>query len=94
MSVRRRSWTNRDGSLSESWLVDYVDQRGRRHIKTFDRRKDADAYHAAVAMDVRRGTHLPDSESIMVAEAGKLWLRKWRQQWAGTIDARKLPPAP
>jgi integrase len=74
MSVRRRSWTNRDGSLSESWLVDYVDQRRRRHIKTFDRRKDADAYHAAVAMDVRRGTHLPDSESIMVAEAGKLWL--------------------
>jgi integrase len=74
MSVRRRSWTNRDGSLSESWLVDYVDQRGRRHIKTFDRRKDADAYHATVAVDVRRGTHLADSESVTVMEAGKLWL--------------------
>jgi integrase len=74
MSVRRRSWTNRDGSLSESWLVDYTDQRGRRHIKTFDRRKDADAYHATVTVDVRQGTHLPDSESITVAEAGRLWL--------------------
>src|SRR6516165_3463978 len=74
MSVRRRSWTNRDGSLSESWLVDYTDQRGRRHVKTFDRRKDADAHHAIVAVDVRQGTHLPDSESITVAEAGKLWL--------------------
>src|SRR6516162_8787060 len=74
MSVRRRSWTNRDGSLSESWLVDYTDQGGRRHIKTFDRRKDADAYHAIVTVDVRQGTHLPDSESITVAEAGRLWL--------------------
>ena len=75
MSVRRRSWRNRDGSRSEAWVVGYTDRgRGVRRIKTFDRRKDADAYHAAVAMDVRRGTHRPDSESIMVAEAGKLWL--------------------
>jgi integrase len=74
MSVRRRSWTNRDGSLSEVWLVDYRDQRGHRHIKTFDRRKDADAYHATVTVDVRQGTHLPDSESVTVAEAGRLWL--------------------
>jgi integrase len=74
MSIRRRSWTNRDGSQSEAWLVDYTDQRGHRHVKTFDRRKDADAYHAAVAVDVRRGTHLADSESITVAAAGRLWL--------------------
>jgi len=74
MSVRRRSWTNRNGSPGEAWLVDYTDQRGRRHIKTFDRRKDADAYHATVTVDVRQGTHLPDSESITVAEAGQLWL--------------------
>jgi integrase len=74
MSVRRRSWTNRDGSRSERWLIDYTDQRGHRHIKTFKRRKDADAYLATVTVDVRQGTHLPDSESITVAEAGKLWL--------------------
>jgi integrase len=58
----------------EAWVVDYVDQRGHRHIKTFGRRKDADAYHATVTVDVRRGIHLPDSESITVAEAGRLWL--------------------
>src|SRR5262249_57708360 len=74
MSVRRRSWTNRDGSPGETWIVDYVDQRGRRHNKNFDRKKDADAYHATVTVDVRQGTHLPDSESITVAQAGKLWL--------------------
>ena len=75
MSVRPRSWKNRDGSRSESWLVDYIDQRGHRHVKTFDRRKDADAYHAIVAVDVRKGIHLADSESITIAEAGRLWLQ-------------------
>jgi integrase len=75
MSVRRRSWTNRDGSQSEAWLVDYYDQRGHRHIKSFDRRKDADAYRATVAIDVRQGTHLADSESVTVIEAGTLWLK-------------------
>jgi integrase len=75
MSVRRRAWTNRDGSQSDRWLVDYIDQRGRRHVKTFDRRKDADAYHATVTVDVRQGTHLPDSESVTVAAAGTLWLK-------------------
>ena len=55
-------------------MVNYTDQRGRRHLKTFDRRKDADAYHATVMVDVRQGTHLPDSESVTVAHAGKLWL--------------------
>ena len=74
MLSRRRSWTNRDGSLSESWLVDYTDQHGRRHTKAFDRRKDADDYHATVAVDVRQGIHLADRDSITVAEAGRLWL--------------------
>ena len=74
MSVRRRTWTNRDGSPSEAWIVDYTDQRGERHIKTFDRRKDADATHAEVTVDVHRGTHTPDSKSVVVAQAARLWL--------------------
>src|SRR6516162_5536112 len=75
MSVRRRSWTNRDGSLSEVWLVDYTDQHGHRHTKNFDRKKDAEAYHAAVTVDVGKGIHLADSQSATVAEAGLLWLQ-------------------
>ena len=57
------------------WVVDYVDQHGKRHIKTFDRKKDADAYHASVKIDVSRGTHTPESSSITVAEAAALWLK-------------------
>src|SRR6476660_1921719 len=68
MSVRKRSWTTRGkmdletgergpGELREAWIVDYTDQRGERHIETFDRKKDADTRHAEVRVDVRRGVH-------------------------------------
>ncbi len=66
MSVRRRTWTNRDRSPGEAWVVDYVDQHGKRHLKTFDRRRDAKAYHAAVDIDVRKGTHTADRGNLMV----------------------------
>jgi integrase len=48
---------------------------GDRHLKTFTRKRDADAYHAQVAVDVGVGVHTPDSRAITVAEAGELWIR-------------------
>jgi len=74
VSVRKRSWIAPDGEHKEAWVVDYRDQHGDRHIKTFARKKDADAYHAKVAVDVRAGTHTPESGSITIAAAGQLWL--------------------
>jgi integrase len=74
MSVRKRIWRNRDGSQGESWVVAYTGQAGKRHIKSFDRKRDADAYHAIVGVDVRTGIHIPDSQSITVAEAARLWI--------------------
>jgi integrase len=72
VSVRKRSWKTPKGEAREAWIVDYVDQRGDRHIKTFARKKDADAYHARVTVDVAAGIHT--AGSITVAEAGRLWL--------------------
>jgi integrase len=76
MSVRKRTWENRDGSQGESWLVVYTDRCGVRRQRAFDRKKDADAYHATVAVDVRTGIHVPDSQSVTVAEAAQLWLQR------------------
>ena len=82
MSVRKRIWANRDGSQGEAWVVAYADQTGKRHIKSFDRKRDADAFHASVATELRAGVHVPDSQSIMVAEAGRLWLQELRRRRA------------
>jgi integrase len=62
--------------MKQAWIVDYRDQHGARHIKTFERKKDADAHHAHVAISMRAGTHTPESRSITVAEAGALWLAR------------------
>jgi integrase len=75
MSVRKRTWKNRDGSRGETWLVAYTDQEGIRRQRAFERKRDADAYHATVAVDVRAGLHVPDSQSVMVAQAAQLWLQ-------------------
>jgi len=57
-----------------AWVVDYVDQDGDRHIKTFAKKRDADAHHAIVGVAVRAGTHAADSKSVTVASAAALWL--------------------
>jgi integrase len=54
--------------------VDYVDQHGDRHLKTFAKKRDADAHHALVGVAVRTGTHTADSKSVTVARAAELWL--------------------
>jgi integrase len=75
MSVRKRSWKGPQGETKEAWVVDYVDGEGDRHIKTFPRKRDADAWHAIVGVEVRSGIHTADSKSLTVAEAGQLWLQ-------------------
>src|SRR5262245_30659151 len=74
MSVRKRTWRNADDSQGEAWVAAYTDHAGKRRIRSFDKRREADAFHASVAGELRDGVHVPDSQSVTIAEAGKLWL--------------------
>jgi integrase len=74
MSVRKRSWKTAQGVEKEAWVVDYVDQGGKRRLKTFDRKKEATAFAATASVEIREGVHTADSASVTVAEAGRLWL--------------------
>jgi integrase len=76
MSVRKRTWTTRAGEPKEAWIVDYTDQDGDRHIETFERKKDAEARHDKVRLDVRHGVHTAVSKSATVAEAAERWLSR------------------
>jgi integrase len=76
MSVRKRTWTTSKGEAKEAWIVDYTDQEGDRHIETFERKKDADEYHATVKVDVRHGVHSAPSKSVTVAEAAESWIKR------------------
>src|SRR5690606_37173072 len=43
-------------------------------LKTFDRKKEADAIAATGHVEVREGVHVADSASITVKQAGTLWI--------------------
>jgi integrase len=73
MSIRKRTWKN--GAVEKAaWVVDYVDQAGKRRLKTFERKKEAEDFAAKAKIEIRAGIHTADSASITVAEAGELWL--------------------
>jgi integrase len=78
MSVRKRTWKTSKGEEKQAWIVDYVDQKGGRHIKTFARKREADAYAARTAVEVSDGTHTPDSASVTIAEAAEMWIETCR----------------
>jgi integrase len=81
MSVTKRIWKTKEGP-QEAWVVRYStldrDERNKRkrHIRTFERKRDAEAFAAQVRVDVTAGVHTPASKSPTVAEAGELWLER------------------
>jgi integrase len=73
-SIRKRKWTTRSGEAREAWYVDYLDQDGvkRRHT---DRTKRAVAdWLVTTQNQIKTGIHTPDSKSITVIEAVRVWL--------------------
>jgi integrase len=75
MSIRKRTWTNGDGSKGESWVVAYTDGAGKRRLKSFARKREADSFRDNLGGELRSGVHTPDSTSVTIAEAGRLWLQ-------------------
>jgi integrase len=74
MSVRKRAWQTAKGEAKEAWVVDYADGAGKRRLKTFQRKKEADAFAARASIEVRDGIHTPDIASVTIAQAADLWL--------------------
>src|SRR5262249_50138632 len=71
-SIRKRRFgPNKD---REAWVVDYVDQHFKRHIKTFMLKKEADDFLTTVRQEGREGIHTAASKSITVAEAAADWI--------------------
>ncbi|TAA61891.1 site-specific integrase [Shinella sp. JR1-6] len=74
MSVRKRTWTTPNGEEKSAWVVDYFDTGGKRRLKTFRLKKEADAFASTASVEVREGTHVADSASVTVEKAAKLWI--------------------
>jgi integrase len=55
--VKERTWTTKNGETRTAWIADYRDQQGVRRLKTFQRKKDADAWLDQAKVEIRQGTH-------------------------------------
>jgi len=75
MSVRRRTWTSPKGETKQAWVCDYVDGAGKRRLKSFKLKKQADAFAASATVEVASGVHVADSQTVTVSEAASLWLK-------------------
>ncbi|MCA0340284.1 MAG: site-specific integrase [Proteobacteria bacterium] len=73
-SVRKRKWTH-NGVEKEAWVVSYTDHGGSRRLKTFDKKKDADAARVQIEGELAAKMHLSGSESVTVAKACDLFLK-------------------
>jgi integrase len=74
-SIRRRKWQS-GGQERLAWIADYFDQHGKRHIKTFATKRDAEAALIEVMHEVGRGTHTAPSTSATIAEAASAWIEE------------------
>jgi integrase len=74
MSVRKRNWKTSKGVEKEAWVVDYADGQGERRLKTFKKKKEADAFSSTTHVEIRQGTHVADGASVTVKEAGEKWI--------------------
>jgi integrase len=92
MSVRKRTWTTSKGEERTAWLVDYRDAEGHRRFETFERKKDADARAAKVAVRIEEGVHVAASKSPTVKQAGEDWIKaaEKRLERATVLQYREL----
>jgi integrase len=97
MSVRKRKWKGpadkKTGQPTEkeAWVVDYVDQVGKRRLKTFARKKEAEEWAVTAQFEVRQGVHTPARASATVTEATELWIADCEANGLeyGTIKQRR-----
>ncbi|WP_018688703.1 tyrosine-type recombinase/integrase [Ahrensia kielensis] len=74
MSVRKRTWSNAKAEEKTAWVVDYADASGKRRLKSFKLKKDADKFAATASIEVREGRHVAERDSATVSQAAQLWL--------------------
>lgn len=74
-SVNKRRWTH-NGVSKEAWTVWYLDPAtGKRPSKTFELKKEADAFKRKVEREIEDGVHVSRSQAATVAQVADDYLR-------------------
>jgi integrase len=76
-SIFKVHWTS-GGKEKTAWVVDYFDQDRIKRRRTFKTQREAKEWDIAAQGEIKAGKHTPDSKSITVIEAMRLWLDRCR----------------
>ena len=74
-SVAKREWDHR-GEVKSAWVVRYTDHGGKRRMKTFDKKKEADKYRLKVESEIERGEHVANDDALTVLKICDLYLKQ------------------
>lgn len=91
--IRKRKLVSNKGKTTRwVYLVDYRPPGDKRRAKQFPTRKEAEAWMHQAMVDIKDGLHVPDSKSVTLKDAGKMWLGAvefTRQRRSATIKQYK-----
>jgi integrase len=73
-TVMKREWTHK-GVTKTAWIVRYLDDTGSKRQKTFEKKKEADAYRDQVKREISDGSHVAKAATITVKELCEHYLR-------------------
>ena len=89
MSIRKRVWKTGKGDVRTAWVLDYFDQNRKRRLRTFDRKQDAEKFEATTRIEIGKGIHIADRDSITVQQAGEMWLDECRAENLETLTIQQ-----
>lgn len=78
-SVAKRPWTYK-GETKTKWIVRYFEG-GKHRQKTFEKKKDADAFKQKVEREISDGVHIAPENVRTVAQVAELFLRYQEARW-------------
>jgi len=73
-SVAKRVWKYK-GEKRECWVVRYTDQSGKKRLKTFESKKNADRFRNKISFDLERGEHIGSSGDMKFNDVLEPFLR-------------------
>lgn len=76
--VRPRKWMGADGKERKGFVVDFTDSNGKRQIKQFKRKDEAQAYRVEIEGQLRAGTFRPHADKITLKEVAEKYLKNVR----------------
>lgn len=75
--VRKRTWTNKDGSKGQNWIVDYTDNLGKRSTQgRFRTRADAESYLAKIIQEKEKGTCINANKKLIFKIAAEEFMNE------------------